>query len=81
MGTVAILNSLGFGEFIFHGVMNGLKYKFIYSYLFLTVYCRFFHQWLCYFLWIVFFFFLADFRRLLSLFFLNAKILSLIYLF
>ena len=50
METVAILNSLGFGEFIFHGVMNGLKYKFIYSYLFLTVYCRFFSSMVLLFL-------------------------------
>ena len=61
MGTVAILNSLGFGEFIFHGVMNGLKYKFIYSYLFLTVYCRFFSSMVLLFLVDCFsFLFLAD---------------------
>ena len=75
MGTVAILNSLGFGEFIFHVAMNGLKYKFIYSYLFLTVYCRFFSSMVllflveCFsflFLTDSFFLFLADLRGLFA---------------
>ena len=75
MGTVAILNSLGFGEFIFHGAMNGLKYKFIYSYLFLTVYCSFFSSMVLLFLvdcflfcfsLILSFLFLADLRGLLA---------------